>query len=183
MRRVLIILVFTVAMAFSASAQSGESNVRPNVEHSVAAGWNFMGFNSTYSKNSQKKTFGTIGVGYRCRFNKWISASGNIGYTHSWFIADADPAYAYPKYDNAIILLVGCNVHWFQKGLFQLYSGVMGGMDVRIQKNNRGSYSTFGFAGQFDAVGAEFAWKRFFASVSAGWGSMGCIRLGVGIKL
>jgi len=163
--------------------QSSTATDQLKVEHSVGMSWGQLGFNSTHSKNSDKKTFGTIGLNYACRFNRWITLSGDIGWTHSWFSPDADPALAYPKKDNAILLLAGCNICWFQSGILQLQSGVAGGLDVRVQKNDRGSYKTVGLAGQFDALGAKLDWKRTYASLSVGWGSMGCVRLGVGIKL
>lgn len=159
-----------------------QANAQSPTKHSVGVSWDYLGFNSTYSKNSEKRSFGTIGFDYRYRFNEWIAAKGSIGWSHSWFGADADPAYAYPKKDNAILLLAGCDVNWLQKGMLQLYSGVAGGVDVRVQKNDRGSYTTMGLAGQFDAIGLELEWGRAFVDMSAGWGSLGCIRLGTGLR-
>lgn len=162
-----------MALNVNAYAQTQE-------KHSVSASWNYFGFNSTYSKNSDKKTFGTIGITYGYRFNKLISVNGNVGWSHSWFKEGATPSYAYPKKDNAILILAGCNVDWFHKGMIHLHSGVAGGVDIRVQTNDRGSYSTVGLAGQLDAIGLTLDLNRLFIDLTSGWGSMGCIRFGVG---
>lgn len=151
-------------------------------KHSVGVSWSYWGFNSTYSKNSEKQTFGTFDVNYAYRFNRWIAVNGSAGWSHSWFAADANPANAYPKKDNSFLLLAGCDVCWFQKGVLQLHSGVAGGLDIRVQKNDRGSYSTTGLAWQFDAVGLRLNWERVFMDMAAGWGSRGCIRIGAGFN-
>lgn len=174
-QKILLSVFFFVAMAFNANAQ-------PLPKHSVGVSWSYFGFNSTFSKNSEKKTFGTIGINYEYRVNKWIAVNGNIGWSHSWFKVDANPTYAYPKKDNAILLLAGCDVNWFQKGILHLHSGVAGGVDIRVQKNDRGSYTTVALAGQFDVIGLKLDWKRAYIDLLAGWGSTGCIRLGGGFK-
>lgn len=164
-----------VAMALQVQAQS-------MTKHAVGISWNYFGFNSTYSKNSEKKTFGTFVIDYEYRFNKWIAINGNVGWSHSWFAPNANPATAYPKKDNAILILPGCDVYWFQKGIVQLHSGVAGGVDIRVQKNNRGSFTTVGLAGQFDAIGLKLNWSRAFIDFAAGWGSLGCIKVGAGLN-
>jgi len=174
-RKLLLSVICFVVVALQVNAQ-------PLMRRSIGVSWNYFGFNSTHSNNSEKQTFGTIGVNYGYCFNKWIEVNGSIGWSHSWFGPDANPAYAYPKKDNSILLLAGCDVNWFQKGLIQLYSGVAGGVDVRVQKNDRGSYTTMELAGQFDAVGMELDLGRAYIDMSLGWGSMGCVRLGAGIK-
>jgi len=179
-KKQLLIFFLIVATALQASAQSSDDLQK---KHSVGVSWDYMGYNSTHSKNSDKKTFGTVGVKYSYHCNKWISVNGKAGWSHAWFGDDADPLHAYPKKDNAILLLAGCDVSWFQKGIIQLHSGVAGGVDVRVQKNDRGSYTTVGLAGQFDALGLKLDWDRIYVDMSAGWGSMGCVRLGVGFKL
>jgi len=174
-RKLLLSVFLIVAMALQARAQE-QSN------HSLGVSWGYLGFNSTHSKNSDKKTFGTIGLDYECRLNRWVSVKGEIGWGHAWFGADADPVHAYPKKDNAVLLLAGCDVYWFQKSIVQLHSGVAGGADIRVQKNDRGSYTTVGLAGQFDALGLKLGGRRAYVDMAAGWGSMGCIRIGTGIR-
>jgi len=173
--KILFSIFCILAMAAEANAQSLE-------KHSVGASWSYYGFNSTYSKNSDKRTFGTFGLNYGYRFNKWISVNGNLGWSHSWLREGANTAYAYPLKDNAILILAGCDVSWFRKGLLQLHSGISGGVDIRVQKNYRGSYTTVAFAGQLDVIGLKLDWKHAYVDMSAGWGSMGCIRLGAGYK-
>jgi len=178
------IVVSIVAMSVEASAQEtataqAQETAHP---HSLGASWSYMGFNSTHSKNSDKKTFGTVGIKYEYRINQWVAVNGNLGWSHSWFGADADPTNAYPKKDNAILALAGCDVTWLHKGIVQLHSGVAGGVDIRVQENDRGTYTTAQLAGQFDALGLRLDWSRAYLDLSAGWGSMGCIRIGTGIK-
>lgn len=174
-RKILLSVICILAIVLQVQAQS-------MAKHSVEISWNYFGFNSTYSKNSDKKTFGTIVLDYGYRFNKWIAINGKVGWTHSWFNADANPITAYPKKDNAILILAGCDVYWFQKDILQLHSGVAGGVDIRVQNNNRGSYTTLGLSAQIDAIGLKLNWSRAYIDFAVGWGSLGCIKLGAGIN-
>ena len=166
-------LLLASAMALQVQAQT---------HHSVGASWSFMGFNSTYSKNSEKQTFGTLGLQYEYRFSELIALNANLGWAHSWFGPDANPQYAYPLKDNAILVLAGCDVKWLRRGSLELHSGIAGGMDIRVQQNKRGTYTTMGLAGQFDAVGIRLNRNHAYLDLSTGWGSMGCIRLGAGYR-
>ena len=150
--------------------------------HSLMASWGYFGFNSTYSKNSDKLTFGTVALEYGYTFNRYVAVNATLGYSHSWFREGADPALAYPKSDNSIMVLAGCSVYWFRSGCVTLGSAVSGGVDTRIQKNDRGIYTTIGLAGQFDAIDARFNFGKAFLDASAGWGSLGCIRIGAGYR-
>ena len=52
MRRIIIVLISLFIFVSGAAAQDASG-------HSVMASWSYFGFNSTFSKNSDKSTFGT----------------------------------------------------------------------------------------------------------------------------
>lgn len=175
MRRIITVLISSLFLVSGAAAQNASG-------HSVMASWSYFGFNSTYSKNSDKSTFGTVCLKYEYAFNRFAAVNATVGYSHSWFREGADPALAYPKKDNSVMILAGCSSTWFSSGCISLGSAVSIGADTRIQKNDRGSYTTLGLAGQLDAIDARFTFGKAFLDASAGWGSLGCVRVGAGYR-
>ena len=175
MRRIIIVLISIFCFVSGAAAQDASG-------HSVTASWSYFGFNSTYSKNSDKATFGTACLKYEYAFNRFAAVNATVGYSHSWFREGADPSRAYPKNDNSVMALAGCSSTWFSRGCMSLGSAVSIGADTRIQKNDRGSYTTLGLAGQLDAIDARFTFGKAFLDASVGWGSLGCVRIGAGYR-
>lgn len=173
MKRCLLALAVALLCSVPARAQ---------VAKSLTVGYGFMPMNASYNHYTSRHTVGAFALGGQVALNPWLRVGLEASFAPTSY--DAASALSLEQHalkDNSLAALATVQVVWRNAERLRMYYGGGVGLEWRLQKSHRGTFSSLGVNYQLTLFGIEVG-QRLYGLCEVGYGCNGIVRLGGGVR-